>query len=239
MPTTPDKLLLWDIDGTLIDSGYAGERSVEAAWREVMGGEVDIREIDYNGRTDRMIGRLIFEHFQLPLDDHKLHHFVEAYLTNLPQELTKATAGRRLHGVLEALEAGRKRPDIAMGLLTGNMVRGAQSKLTHYDLWHFFEFGAFADDSHIRDELGPHALRRASERYGADFAPERVFVIGDTPHDVRCARIIGARAVAVATGNVARPDLEAAQPDLLFDDLSDTRAFFSAIDHLASSHYPD
>lgn len=231
----PDKLLLWDIDGTLIRAGRAGEKAIERAWEAVAGTSVDLAQIDYAGRTDRMIGRMLFEHSRMPLDEHLLHEFVETYLRFLSEELILEKNGLRLPGVLEILEAAAQRPDISQGLLTGNMVRGAEAKLTHYQIWHYFEFGAYADDSHLRDELGPYALQRASQKYGKDFASERVFIIGDTPHDVQCARVIGARAVAVATGKYSLDALRATQPDALFQDLSDPQAFLAEVDRLAGT----
>lgn len=231
----PDKLLLWDIDGTLIRAGNAGERAIERAWNKVSGVPVDLKKIDYAGRTDRMIGRQLFEHTRMPLDENLLHEFVETYLGFLVEELLLESNGQRLPGVLEILELAAARADISQGLLTGNMVRGAEAKLTHYELWHFFEFGAYADDSHIRDELGPFALQRASQKYGYNFEPHRVFIIGDTPHDVQCARIIGARAIAVATGMYSSDVLAATQPDALFEDLSNPAAFLQEIERLASA----
>ncbi len=229
----PDKLLLWDIDGTLIRAGTAGERAIERAWQQTTGIEVDLAQIDYTGRTDRFIGHQLFEYCQIPVDNEVLHRFIETYLTYLQEEILLATNGFRLPGIVDLLETIVQRADICQALLTGNMARGAEIKLSHYQLWHFFEFGAYADDSHIRDELGPHALRRASEKYGCDFAPQRVFIIGDTPHDIRCARVIGARAIAVATGKYSLQQLQDHHPDLLLENLSDTAGFLREIDRLA------
>jgi phosphoglycolate phosphatase-like HAD superfamily hydrolase len=110
------------------------------------------------------------------------------------------------------------------GLLTGNMRRGAQVKLSHHGLWEFFGFGAFADDSEHRNELGPHAVRRALECHGIDFAPGRVWVIGDTPHDIACGKIIGARTLAVATGGATLDQLRAHKPTAALETLADTEA---------------
>jgi len=110
--------------------------------------------------------------------------------------------------------------DITLGLLTGNLERGAKLKLEHYDLWRFFAFGAFADDHHDRNELGAFALARAREATGIDFAAALVDVIGDTGHDIACGKAFGARTIAVATGSWSRERLEEHQPDFLFDDLA-------------------
>ena len=122
---------------------------------------------------------------------------------------------------LPLLEALRSREDIVLALLTGNLERGAKLKHTHYGVWHYFEFGAFADDHHDRNALGPFARARARERHGFEFPPERIFVLGDTPHDIACARAIGARAIAIATGKFKSAELAAHQPDFLFENASD------------------
>ena len=122
------------------------------------------------------------------------------------------------------------RGDIALGLLTGNLRRGAEVKLGSRNLWRYFPFGAFADDCEDRNRLGPHALRRARTHHGVEFAPADMWVIGDTPHDVVCARAFGARALAVATGRHSADELRAAGPDAVFPDFSDTAAFWRLID---------
>ena len=135
-----------------------------------------------------------------------------------------------LPGVLVLLVTLHRRPDVAQGLLTGNLRRGAEFKLTHYQVWHFFEFGAFADDSPRRNELGPHALRRARERHRHEFAPHDTFIIGDTPHDIECGQVIGARTIAVATGRNSVADLAVHAPTAVFADFADTAAFLRVID---------
>jgi phosphoglycolate phosphatase-like HAD superfamily hydrolase len=113
-----------------------------------------------------------------------------------------------------------KAPDTTLGLLTGNLERGAKLKLEHYNLWHFFAFGAFADDHHDRNELGSFSLARALESTGINFPAAQVDVIGDTGHDVACGKAFGARTVAVATGSWTHEQLAEQRPDFLFDDLS-------------------
>ncbi|HZJ13769.1 MAG TPA: HAD family hydrolase, partial [Chthoniobacteraceae bacterium] len=137
--------------------------------------------------------------------------------------------GRLLPGVLPLLSALRSRSEAVLALLTGNLARGAELKLTHYGVWHYFEFGAYADDHHDRNQLGHFARERARERHGVEFPSERIFVLGDTPHDVSCARAVGAKAVAIATGNYPRERLAAAAPDFLFDDLSEVTAVLCAL----------
>jgi len=224
------KLILWDIDGTLVCTGKAGETALLKAIKEKTGKDGSLDVIDYRGRTDLFIARQILDHHGLPITSESLHAFTECYLKHLAIELPKAKDGRLLPGILAALEAVKKHKGIAQGLLTGNLVKGAQLKLDHYSVWHYFEFGAFADDSHIRDELGPYALRRAKDRHGRDFKPKDVFIVGDTPHDIACARAIGANSIAVATGNFSKDDLLKCEPTAYFDDLSDLNAFFAVIE---------
>lgn len=154
---------------------------------------------------------------------------MEDYLRFLEDELPKGSGGTH-PGILEILEQTKRRSDLTQGLLTGNLVRGAKLKLTHYDVWNFFEFGAFSDDSHIRNDLGPHAIRRAKEKHGVEFPPENVFVIGDTPHDIECGKVIGAKTVAVATGAFSVEQLQQHSPTFTFKDFSDPAAFFRAVE---------
>ena len=118
---------------------------------------------------------------------------------------------------------------MVLALLTGNLARGAELKLTHYGVWDYFEFGAYADDHHDRNELGHFARTRAQERHGIKFPPERIYVLGDTPHDIACARAIGAKAVAIATGQYTHAQLAEHAPDFLFDDLADVSAVIAAL----------
>src|SRR5207249_4822172 len=121
------------------------------------------------------------------------------YIKYLEQELRRRE-GRLLPGILELLEKLRALPHVSLALLTGNLSRGAQLKLTHYGVWEFFEFGAFADDHHDRNELGRFACARAREKHGVEFDCGRIYVLGDTPHDIDCGRAFGAKTAAIATG---------------------------------------
>ncbi len=223
------KLILWDIDGTLIVSGRAGIHSLERAFEKLHGRKPDFSQLDVFGRTDKWIAQQVLAHHDLPANPENVHAYLEAYLTVLHEEV-RARPGRLLPGILELLETLHHRPDTAQGLLTGNLQRGARIKLEHYKVWHYFAFGAFGDDSPIRNELGPHALRRAKERHAFEFAPERTFVIGDTPHDIECGKIIGAKTIGVATGKYSVPDLLAHQPTAAFTDFADPAAFLRVID---------
>ncbi|MDX6766223.1 MAG: haloacid dehalogenase-like hydrolase [Candidatus Methylacidiphilales bacterium] len=228
---TATKLLLWDIDGTLIWSGRAGEDALLAAMKELHGIETSLQDVDYKGRTDRRIGMMLMEKHHISLTDESLHDFVECYLKHLARLLPEKT-GWVYRGVLDILEEAHRRPDLVNALLTGNMRRGAELKLAHYNVWHYFEFGAFADDSHDRNQLGPVALQRALEEQKLDITPGRVFVIGDTPHDVACGKVIGAKTIAVATGGFTADELRDCGPSAVFEDFSHPEAFFHLIDRL-------
>jgi phosphoglycolate phosphatase len=223
-----DLLLLWDIDGTLLSSGGAGMRALQAAFQKEFVPNGLLNDIEFAGRTDRWIMRRIFEKFGLEASEANFQRLTEAYLQHLPSALALGPA-RVLPGVRELLAAAARKPRVAQGLLTGNLERGAAVKLGFHGLWESFHFGAFGDDSELRDELGPFALRRARERHGFEFPPGKVWIIGDTPHDVACARVIGANALAVATGGYTAEALAGCSPNALLSDLSNPEAFWNAL----------
>jgi phosphoglycolate phosphatase-like HAD superfamily hydrolase len=224
----PTTLVLFDIDGTLLTSGGAGEKALQMAVTDRFGVADNLKDIEIAGRTDSGIARQIFRKYGVEETDENIRAFLDTYLGHLA-ELLPRTQGRLLPGVVPLLEALKQRPDVALGLLTGNLARGAELKLTQYGVWHFFEFGAYADDHHDRNELGRFACTRLKEKHGVTIACERIFVLGDTPHDIACARAIGAKAIAVATGGATREQLAGATPDFLFDDFSDLPAVLAVL----------
>lgn len=213
-------LFLFDIDGTLIASGGAGEYSMRLAVQDMFGIENGLEGVEIAGRTDHLITENVFKKFGATWTPERATAFLDLYLTHLAIELPRKN-GRLLPGIIELLEALKARPCVALALLTGNLERGAQIKLGHYGLWNYFEFGAYADDHSDRNRLGPFAQARAKKRHGIEFSPEQTFVLGDTPHDITCGKVIGAKTVAIATGGYSREALAAHQPDYLFDDLGD------------------
>ena len=224
------KLILWDIDGTLIVSHGAGVRAMERALTQRFGVTCDLRKIDWAGRTDSWITGEVFRHVGLPDTPQNAHDYLETYLELLPAELREGPQGQVLPGVFALLETLHHRKDVAQGLLTGNLRRGAEFKLTHYKVWHYFEFGAFADDSPRRNDLGPHALRRAQERHAVAFSPTNTFIIGDTPHDIECGKVIGAKTIGVATGRYSVAELSAHTPTAVFANFADPAAFLRVVD---------
>ena len=195
-------------------------RALQAALRDVFGIEGSLADIDFAGRTDPWIMREVFRKFGLPQTDENFARYFEGYIRALPEHLHNPQA-RVLPGVRELLQAAAQHGSIAQGLLTGNMRRGAQVKLAHHGLWGHFAFGAFADDSEFRNELGPHAVRRALEHHGVNFAADDIWVIGDTPHDIACGKSIGARTLAVATGGCRLEQLRRCEPTVAVENLAD------------------
>ena len=223
------KLLLWDIDGTLVTTKRAGKTSLLLALRDLHAVEGELAPHDLAGRTDPLIFQTMCERYGLKNDPQTQHDFFEAYLTHLAEQV-REREGFTHPGVLDILEEVAQRPDLAQGLLTGNQERGAQIKLDHFRIWHYFEFGAYGPDGATRNDLGPQALKRAYARLGVEFTPEDTFVIGDTPHDIECGKAFGARTIAVATSSYSYDELAAHEPTALFHDLSDKAAFFAVID---------
>jgi len=210
---------LFDIDGTLLSSGGAGKAAIESALCEEFGVALSA-EVPYSGRTDRAIVRDLFRAHGVAETPENLRRLLAGYLERLPRCLS-AYKGRVLPGIAALLERISGSPRFAVGLLTGNVRAGAEAKLGHYGLFHHFSFGGFGDDHFDRDDVAREALGAISAHCASPVLPERIWVIGDTPLDVRCARCIGARAIAVATGWTPMEDLARAKPDLLLKDLSD------------------
>ena len=215
------KILLWDIDGTILRSGHAGHRAMNAAAHAVFGLQDAFTHFDFGGRTDPwVLDRLCRQH-QLEAPHARIEQFYSVYVESLRRELHNPGAFV-CAGVRETLAHFQTTPDIALGLLTGNILAGARAKLEHFGLWEHFPFGAFADDSGERNHLGPIALERARRHLNrTDLRPTDLVVIGDTPHDIACARAAGAHAVAIATGGATYDELAAHKPDLLVRDFAD------------------
>lgn len=214
------RLLLFDIDSTLVATLGAGVKALQRIIERRFGTSDDLSDIEIAGRTDVAIATSILRKYRLEPTAQNLQGMFDEYLAGL-QELLPKLDGRVLPGIHEILKRVKARPDRVLGLLTGNLRRGAELKLRRYGLWDFFEFGAFADDHHDRNQLGAFARQRAQEKHGHDFDSAQIDVIGDTGHDIACGKAFGARTVAVATGSWSRQRLQACGPDYLFDDFSE------------------
>jgi phosphoglycolate phosphatase len=222
------RLLLFDIDGTLIHSGGAGIHALMLAFRERFGIDDDLHDIEIAGMTDSGIVLSILNKHKIPATNENVSAFLDSYVHFLSLELPRRK-GKLLPGVLELLERLKTRPHVVLALLTGNVSRGARLKLEHYGVWHFFEFGAFADDHRDRNELGRFARARAKEKHEQEFAASEIDVIGDTPRDIACGKALGARTIAVATGRWQRHELANHEPDFVIDDLSNVERIMDTL----------
>lgn len=219
------KLFLFDLDGTLLTTGGAGLRALDRAFERLRGVPRAMQGISAAGKTDPLIVREVFEkkvgRSPAPAE---LAAVCETYLEFLEEELRAAPGYRVMDGVPALLDELSLRGDVLVGLGTGNLEKGARLKLAPGGLNKYFAFGGFGSDSEDRPEVLRMAVRRAEERAARALAKEDVLVIGDTVLDVRAGRAIGARTVAVATGHVRRPELEAAGPDLFLESFRDGAA---------------
>ena len=226
------RVVLFDVDGTLLASGGVGRRAMEAALRTHFG-TIGPTHYRYDGKTDRQIVRESMRHagFSDADIDERMEPLLTEYLGRLEQTIATDMSGVRVHaGVPALLDALEARDDVLLGLLTGNIAPGAALKLRAAGLApERFRVGAFGSDHEYRPELPAIAQRRAAELLECDVAGSTVVVIGDTPADVECGRGIGARAVAVATGHFTTADLAAYKPHAVFEDFTDSAAAMRAI----------
>jgi phosphoglycolate phosphatase len=230
-------ILFWDIDGTLLTTGKAGVPAWEAAVTEVTGRSgFELASVEVTGRTDFQIARATFEALGVPVDDDQLRRMVRRYEELLPSYLPKKQ-GRVLPNVREILDALRSRTDVRSYLLTGNTRGGAKAKLTHYRLFDYFPDGAFAEDFGERATIARRALELA--RRAGPVNEQRLFVIGDTPHDITCAAAIGARTIAVSTGGgYTSEQLERHAPWRVFQQLPPADEFIALIDETVRAGAP-
>lgn len=216
------RILLFDIDMTLIRTGGAGRKAIDAVFAEVCGVENPTKGISFDGRTDHAIF----------METIALHHLADGDLLDVYEQMTERyldrlrvmigeTGGTVLPGV-EALLEGLEGTSAAVGLATGNLRRGAEIKLGHYGLWGRFVAGGFGDETPVRAEVVRRAMEEVAAAVETDASPEECWVIGDTPLDIEAARLAGMRVLAVATGSYPVGALEAAGAEVVVEDLRDT-----------------
>lgn len=221
-------VLLFDIDGTLLHAGGAGQFAMESALQEAFGVCEPAHDIPAAGRTDRAIVEDLFAFFGIADEPASWDRFMPAYFRWLPVALERQR-GEVLPGVAPLLEELANRTQLTLGLLTGNFATGAQIKLSHFGLDHYFpNGGAFGDQHRSRNDVARDAWT-AVQRWRDQVSSDDVWIIGDTPADIQCARAINARVMAVATGMFSREELTAHQPDELCDNLSDREWFLSVV----------
>ncbi len=220
-------VLFWDIDGTLLSTGRAGVFALEDATSEVAGAGVDLQRLDTAGLTDFQVASRILESAGQAATPEKVAALVRRYEQLLPASLHRRQ-GRVLEGVRELLDYLRAdRPDVVSYLLTGNTAAGARAKLEHYGLAAYFPWGAFSTDLSDRATIARTALEYARARNQVTL--DRIFVIGDTPYDIRCGQAIGVRTVAVASGEYSVDALSRHNPWLVIERLPAPAAFLSTI----------
>jgi phosphoglycolate phosphatase-like HAD superfamily hydrolase len=218
------RLILFDIDGTLLSTRGAARRAFHHAMLEVYGTAGPIATHPFDGKTDPQIARelLAFEGRSDAETDAGLPLLWEAYIRELEIELSQSDHETDIMpGVCVLLSALEREADALVGLVTGNIERGAALKVSSAGL-SGFRLGAFGSDCEQREGLPPIAVERARALYGIAFRGQDILVIGDTPADVRCGQALGVHAVAVATGQHPPDQLRAAGAHTVFEDLSDT-----------------
>jgi phosphoglycolate phosphatase-like HAD superfamily hydrolase len=225
------KLVLFDVDGTLISARGAGRRAMRVAFERVFGTAGGIDRYDLRGRTDTRIVHDVMgaEGWEPARVKERLDAFFEVYVAGLTTEIGDGRNVITLPGVAALVERLDQSTVAVQGLVTGNIEEGARVKLLPTGLWPRFQIGAFGSDHMDRRRLPSLAARRAHALLGTAFSPREVIVIGDTPHDIDCARAFGAVAVAVATGQHSRDELLAERPDLFFDNLGDVDKVLAAL----------
>lgn len=226
------RVVLFDIDGTILRSGGVGRIAMERALADVFG-SAGKAEYHYDGKTDRQIVRdlMRLEGFSDADIDAQMEDLLAAYLTGLEGQL--ASGGRTVHvyaGVRELLDELEDEENVVLGLLTGNIEKGARAKLGAAGIdFSRFKINAFGSDHEERPALPAVAQQRAREFIGAEIAGDRLIVIGDTPADIRCGESIGAKAIGVATGRYSVDELQQHGPYAVFETLADTDAVMERI----------
>jgi phosphoglycolate phosphatase len=181
---------------------------------------VDPQPVPVHGCTDQGIVRELFHANGLSFSDDHWSRFMETYLEYLKHRLGQ-TPGRILPGVHELLGPLQAHEGVYLGLLTGNVQRGAEVKLNHFGLSHYFQGGGFGDHHPLRDDVARAARQNVETELGKALDPDKLWIVGDTPADIQCGRAIGAQVLAVCTGGSTREELAQAAPDLLVDDLTE------------------
>lgn len=226
-----ERLVLFDVDETLISTGGCGQRALAQALLELFGLDSAAVPIAMSGKTDPQILSEILQacHYNQDLFEARWDEFFDLYLVILAEELESAPNYRVHDGVYELVNALYHRKHISLGLLTGNIERGARLKLEKAKLYQYFPIGAYGSDRADRLALPAVARSRAHSHYGRDFVPEQIIIIGDAIADVLCAKHYGAVSLAVNTGRTTEKELLASAPDFFFPSLMDTPEVMAAI----------
>lgn len=222
------RLLLFDIDGTLLNAGGVGRLAINRAFAREFGIPDALAGISLAGRCDQELFLELVTRHGLG-DDSAVPRFLALYLAELEALFVEGLRPQVLPGVRQLLSCLCDDERMTLSLLTGNLEQGAWWKLGHSGLDGFFTFGAFGSDAFCRDDLVAVALERARKQTGLAWRAEDTVIIGDAPGDIRCARSNGVRVVAVATGPVGHAELQRLEPDALLTSLEDQDAFLAAV----------
>lgn len=226
------KLLLFDIDGTLVRVNGAGREAVNEALASIADRPISLESVPFSGRTDPVIIEAVLTHNDLPTTEAMVEEVIATYVETMQGALTPADV-EVLPKVSPLLPRLNDHPDLHLGLVTGNVEPIAYEKLRARGLADYFPVGAFGSDHAERNRLPTLATRRAADHAGQAFRPaEHTVIIGDTPHDIECARAAGARVVAVSTGTYSRDELSQHDPDLLLDTLPAPDTFLQCVSDL-------
>jgi phosphoglycolate phosphatase-like HAD superfamily hydrolase len=230
--TTIKSLILFDIDGTLLLTGGAGFRAMARAGRELYDRPIDWESVDPSGALDPLIFDQAIRGAGIAPTEEEQVLFRELYARYMPEELARHPERLRvMPGVPELIASLRGRPDLLLGLLTGNFEMTARLKIEASGLaWEAFAVGAFGGEAPTRPELVPVARARFEGRYGRSIPPANVLIVGDTPKDVHCARENGCRVLGVATGRYSVEALEAAGADRAVESLADPAPLFELLE---------
>lgn len=225
------KILLFDIDGTLLLTGGAGRIAFEKAVEELFGFKNSWGNLIPDGKTDPMIIEEIMTPLKgSPLSQSEYDELCRRYHAHFEIEIARVEKFQIMPGIVELLDRLSGNPSFALGIATGNFKKAADMKLRRGSLEHYFTFGGFACDAADRRELTKIGYERGKTFCGENIASSNVVVIGDTIHDIRAGKSIGAKTVAVCTGSTLASTLQSLEPDYLFQDLRDTRAFLSILE---------
>lgn len=218
------RLVLFDIDGTLVHTGGAGIKAFSKVFATEFGAHYGVERIKFAGRTDVSLVREFFGLHDIPATSENFERFFDRYVYWLDHILAHSQSAEcpGVRALITELEALPEPP--LLGLLTGNIRLGAEIKLRHFGLWEHFKTGGFADDDEDRNKIAAAAKMRGSRVLGRELRGEEIVVVGDTPLDIRCGRAIGAKVLAVATGGARFHELEAHQPDWVVNDLRELMA---------------
>lgn len=218
-----ERLLLFDIDGTILRAGGAGFRSMARATWDLYERDFDWNDIDPRGGLDPLLFQAAAAKNGVEPTDDEHERFRELYVRYLPEELARYPERLKvMPGIHDVFQRLRQQAHVQLGLLTGNYRDSARLKLEAAGIrWEWFVVGAFGDEAPTRPGLVPRALERFAANFGKSIAAERVLIVGDTPRDVECALLNDCQVVAVGTGDHALEELHAAGAHLVLEDLSD------------------